>query len=183
MAFVLTPFSRPCLEVVNLGHPRIHLLASIAALLLAVSVSGQTIVVDNPTADAGTVQRGTPITKEFVVKNTGSAPLRITDVKPACGCMQAKFDKTISPGGAGKIVLTVDTKSFRSAISKNAVVTSNDTATPQLSLIVVANVRGAIRGEPSDSVRIQTTKGQMGAAEIVLTSEHPAFNSTLSLLF
>jgi hypothetical protein len=133
---------------------------------------------DTRTADAATVQRGTQITKEFVVKNVGSAPLRIMDVKPACGCMQARFDKTIASGGSGKIVLTVDTKSFRTAISKSAVVMSNDPATPELSLIVVADVRGAVRGEPSDSLRIQTTKGQLGAAEIVLASEHPDFKPT-----
>lgn len=154
------------------------ILMAIGVLMAALSVSGQTIVVESPTADVGTVQRGTPIMKEFVVKNTGSGPLRIADVKPACGCMQAKFDKTIPPGGTGKIVLTIDTKSFRSAISKTAVVTSNDSTTPELTLIVVANVRGVIRGEPSDSVRIQTTKGQLGAAETSLTSENPAFKPT-----
>lgn len=101
------------LELLKRARPRIVPLVTIGVLLVAVSASGQTIVVDSPTADVGAVQRGTPIVKEFVAKNTGSAPLRIADVKPACGCMQAKCDKTIAPGGTGKIVLTVDTKSFK----------------------------------------------------------------------
>lgn len=162
----------------NSGRLRRILFAAIGSALVAVSVSGQTIVIDTPMADAGTVQRGTAITKEFVVKNTGSAPLRIADVKPACGCMRAKFDKTIAPGGTGKIFLTVDTKSFRSAISKSAVVLSNDSATPEVSLIVVANVRGLVTAEPSESLRIQTTKGHLGKAQVVLTSEDAAFKPT-----
>ncbi len=149
-----------------------------ATALVGVSVPGQTIAVDIPSADAGTVQRGTVITKEFVVKNTGSALLRIADVKPACGCTRAKFDKTIAPGGTGKIVLTIDTKSFRGPISKSAKVLSNDSATPEISLIVVASVRGIVRAEPSESLRIQAMQGHLGKAELLLTSEHADFKPT-----
>lgn len=168
-----------------LNHPPVatlmfRLTGTLLATILfpAASILAQTIVVDSPTADAGTVQRGTQVTKDFVVKNTGSLPLKIAEVKPGCGCMKAKFDKSVAPGGVGKISLTVDTTSFKTAISKSATVVSNDPVTPQLSLIVVANVKGAIRGEPSDSVRIKTTKGQIGAAEVFLVSDHPSFKPT-----
>lgn len=150
--------------------------SSILRLVLSLSVAGsawsQTIVIDTPNpADAGVVRPGTVIT-EFGVKNTGTAPLRLTEVKPTCGCMRAKFDKTVAPGRTGKIVLTLDTKGFRGAIVKNAVVLSNDAATPKILLVINANVQGLIRAEPSDSLRIQKDQGKLGAAELILVSEH-----------
>jgi hypothetical protein len=157
---------------------RSSFLVAIGSALIAASLGAQTLVVDAPTADAGTVQRGAIVTKEFIVKNTGSAMLRIIDVKPGCGCTLAKFDRTIPPGGQGKIVLTIDTKSFRTAISKSAVVSSNDPNTPELSLIVVANVKGFVRAQPSEFLRIQTAKGQPGVAEVTLVSENAAFKPT-----
>jgi hypothetical protein len=162
-------------DALNSNRLRSHLLVAIGSALIVASLSAQTLVVDTPTADAGAVQRGTIITKEFIVKNTGSAVLRITDVKPGCGCTLAKFDRTIPPGGQGKIVLTVDTKSFRTAISKTAVVLSNDPNTPELSLKVLANVKGLVKAEPSEYLNIHTTLGQRGVAEVRLVSDNAAF--------
>jgi hypothetical protein len=142
---------------------------------VAASALSQTLSIDAPMFDAGTVTRGIAITKEFVVKNTGSADLHILDVKPMCGCMAAKFDKTIQPGAEGKITLTLDTKAFRSAISKVANVFSNDPTNSQMRLIVVANVKGYVSAIPSESLRIQTTVGQLAAAELILVSDSPNF--------
>ena len=168
--------ARACsVDALNSNRLTSRLFVAIGSALIVVSLSAQTLVVDAPTADAGTVQRGTIITKEFIVKNTGSAMLRVTDVKPGCGCTTAKFDKAIPPGGQGKIVLTVDTKSFRSAISKTAVVLSNDPNTPELTLKVLANVKGLVKAEPSEYLNIHTTKGQRGVGEVRLVSENAAF--------
>lgn len=68
---------------------------------LAPSIYAQTISVDAATVDVGAVQKGSVITKDFSVTNTGSADLHITDVKAACSCTTAKFDKRIRPGGKG----------------------------------------------------------------------------------
>ncbi len=148
----------------------------LTSFVFAASAHAQTLSIETPTLDAGTVPRGTQIVKAFVVKNGGTADLEIREVKPACGCMTATFDKKVRPGAEGKITLTIETKSFRGAISKSAVVTSNDPINPQASLIVVANVRGHVTTLPSEALRIQTAVGQSGAAEVTLTSEHPAFH-------
>jgi hypothetical protein len=152
------------------------MLAVAGWVLIAATLSAQTLEIRETTFDAGTITSGTPITKEFVVNNTGSSPLHISDVKPACGCMKAKFDKTIPPGGAGKVILTVDTKMFQSAIVKTAVVVSNDTAKPAVTLTVMSNVRGIVWTEPAGPVRIQAIPGQTGTAEITLVSKDPAFS-------
>lgn len=151
------------------------LLTALLFAMVASKAQAQTLLIEAPTVDAGMVPRGIAITKEFSVKNSGSADLHILDVKPACGCMVAKFDKTIRPGAEGRITLTIDTKSFRSPISKTATVTSDDPANPQTTLIVVANVKGYVTALPSEFLRIRTTTGQTGAAEVILASDYPDF--------
>ena len=53
--------------------------------------------------DFGVVAKGEKLQAVFEVRNTGQAPLEITQVRPTCGCTVADFDKTIAPGGTGKI--------------------------------------------------------------------------------
>src|ERR1700737_4776934 len=129
-------------------------LALVQTLLLLTAIAtpiyAQTISVDAPTVDAGAIPRGTAITKDFVVRNTGSADLHITDVRPTCGCTTVKFDKKIHPGGTGNVTLTIDTKSFRGAISKSADILSDDPNNPQSKLIVIANIKGYVTAVPAE---------------------------------
>ena len=64
------------------------------------------------TKDAGIVAKGQVIETTFVVKNNGGSDLVISDARPGCGCTVASFDKVIKPGAEGKVVTSVDTKSF-----------------------------------------------------------------------
>jgi hypothetical protein len=143
--------------------------------VIALGSRAQTISIETTTANIGTVARGARVQQSFMVKNTGKADLRILDVKPGCGCTTVDFDKTIHPGSEGMITLTVDTKSFHGAISKSAVVSTNDPVTPQTTLIVTANVRGYVTASPAESIRIETAAGHAGAGDLVLASSNPDF--------
>src|SRR5688500_2008218 len=59
------------------------------------------IEVRETTLDGGTVEEGTAIKLQFVVRNTGSADLELTRVKPDCGCSIARWEKVIAPGKEG----------------------------------------------------------------------------------
>jgi len=41
----------------------------------------------------GTLKEGEIVVYSFQFKNTGSLPLRLTKVEPACGCLSVQFDK------------------------------------------------------------------------------------------
>lgn len=47
---------------------------------------------------------------EFKVGNKGTAPLQIKKVLPACGSAVLTFDKTIPPGGEGRIKVSLNPK-------------------------------------------------------------------------
>ena len=55
---------------------------------------------DRTNHDFGDIAQGQPQTAEFVVTNTGSEILLITDVKSSCGCTAAQHDT--GPIGAGE---------------------------------------------------------------------------------
>jgi hypothetical protein len=59
----------------------------------------------------GIIQKGGNGTFEFIFKNTGQAPLIITNVQSSCGCTIPSWDKEpILPKKTGKIVVKYDTE-------------------------------------------------------------------------
>jgi hypothetical protein len=77
--------------------------------------------------DMGTVAKGETIKVKIEVKNTGSYPLVIADVKPACSCTVPSYDKNpVSPGSTAIINAEVDTdKTGKGIISKPINITAN----------------------------------------------------------
>jgi Protein of unknown function (DUF1573) len=103
--------------------------------------------------DFGVVPKGEKLKAVFEVKNTGNAPLEITQVRPTCGCTVAdKPTQPIPPGGTGKVVAEVDTKDFSGPISKAVLVFSNDPANPNINLVIKAEVRSFIDVLPRPQV-------------------------------
>jgi uncharacterized protein (DUF58 family) len=93
------------------------------------------------TRDAGIVRKGEKIEAVFEVRNSGPAPLRISDARPSCGCTVATFDREIAPGKSGSVHATVETKNLSGAITKTITVVSNDPERPQVALTLKADVR------------------------------------------
>ena len=94
------------------------------------------------------VAKGEPIAHAFEIRNEGDAVLEITDVRPACGCTVAKFDKTIEPGQIGKVHARMDTSDFAGPISKSIAVFTNDSENPKLQLVMKAKVKPYIGVTP-----------------------------------
>jgi LEA14-like dessication related protein len=77
-----------------------------------VEIGQKTEIEVNPVFDAGKVLHGEEIVATFNVKNTGSYPLVIAEVKGSCSCTVAeKPEEPIQPGKSGKIKATVKTDS------------------------------------------------------------------------
>jgi len=87
--------------------------------------------VNSPDIIAGST---TKVPAVFTVKNTGDAPLKLTTVKPSCGCTVVKFDSTIQPGKSTKIESVVNIPGYRNGnYTKQIMVKSNaDDSTTRL---------------------------------------------------
>ena len=111
------------------------------ALAAAAQDDGPRAVPTEPIKDFEIVPKGDVIVHEFEIKNKGTAPLAVTDVRPACGCTVANYDKVIAPGATGKVKATVKTDHFTGPIAKSIAVFTNDPQNPKLQLVVKAKVQ------------------------------------------
>lgn len=69
------------------------------------------IAFDKMEHDFGKIREGEKVSYRFRVKNPGTVPLRITDVKPSCGCTVPAWTKDpIPPGGEGFVEVIFDSQ-------------------------------------------------------------------------
>jgi hypothetical protein len=144
------------------------------------AVAAPKIEVTPETKDAGTVAKGQVIETTFMVKNTGGSDLVISDARPGCGCTVASFDKVIQPGKEGKVVTSVDTKSFSGPISKSVLLVSNDPERGQINLFVKAIVKPFVDVLPQPYVRVAVVKGDADSRDVILLSEEKTFKPTVA---
>lgn len=136
----------------------------------AADVSGPRIDVPEKIKDFGVVAKGEKLSAVFEVLNSGTDPLQITQVRPTCGCTVADFDKTVAPGQKGKIHAEVDTAAFLGPISKAVLVYSNDPTTPQVSLVVKADVRAFVEVKPRPIIRFNALQGEPATEKVTLVA-------------
>ena len=80
---------------------------------------------ESETIDYGTIEKGSDGVRVFKFKNTGDAPLIVSDVKSSCGCtVPKKPTEPILPGENGEIEVKYDTNRVN-PIRKTITVTSN----------------------------------------------------------
>jgi hypothetical protein len=135
--------------------------------LLAISTifAGPKIEIDPQTYDCGIILDGKAdkLNAVFTVKNTGDAPLKLTNVKPGCGCTVVKYDTLIAPGKTTKIESTVNIRGYRSGpVNKSITVFSNANADSILRVSIAANIIPAVDYAPksiefANSINFQVT--------------------------
>lgn len=101
-----------------------------------------------PTKNFDIVAKGDVLVHAFEIHNSGDAVLEIEDVRPACGCTVAEFDKKIAPGETGMVKARLDTSDFSGPISKSISVYTNDSENPKLQLVIKAKVQPFIGVNP-----------------------------------
>ena len=141
--------------------------------------------VAEPIKDLGIFYQDQLIIYDFIVRNEGNATLQITDVKPACGCTIADYDKTIEPGRTGKVHAKVNISTFNGTIAKGITVMTNDAANPLLELTIKAVVKQVIavkpgyarfnilQGESENSKDVQVLASGDGSPFDVLSASSP----------
>lgn len=147
------------------------LISGVAALAQeAGSAALPKLTVPDPIKDFGTVPKGTKLTWDFTIRNTGQKDLEVLSVQPACGCTIAEFDKIIKPGQSGKIHAVVDTTTFTGPIAKGIAVQTNDPAAPVAQLTMRANVKPFVEAAPG-YLRYLLSEGETRKQSTTLYSE------------
>jgi hypothetical protein len=106
--------------------------------------SGAELKVDKEVHDYGTIQQGANGECFFVITNTGTEPLVISECRGSCSCTVPDWPKEpIAPGKSATIKVKYDTNRV-GPINKTVRVTSNATNSPLTTLTIKGNVVATI---------------------------------------
>lgn len=109
-------------------------------------LKGAQIEFEQEVIDYGNVEYASNGEREFVIKNTGDAPLVITRTKGSCGCtVPTKPTEPILPGKTAVMKVKYDTKRANQAFSKSITVTSNAVNFPTK----IVKIKGKVLANPN----------------------------------
>jgi hypothetical protein len=92
----------------------------------AAPVSGPIIKFDNDIYDFGKAVSGEKVRHTYIVTNTGTEMLQITNVHPGCGCTTtSNWTHDIAPGQTGEIPVQFNSANYGSQVAKTIDVFSN----------------------------------------------------------
>jgi hypothetical protein len=125
------------------------------------------------THDFGQVREDMALTHTFLIKNTGDQPLQVLGVDPDCVCTVANYDRSIAPGGTGKITLELKPFSVVHAFKKKTYVRFNAPNQPSVTLLLSGQAQRSIEIEPSHIVRFRGNPRDNHTAQVRFTSHMP----------
>jgi hypothetical protein len=130
-----------------------------------------TIDFDVRVHDFGLVNEGTTLKHVFQVRNKGTAPLVVSDVRTSCGCTVAALGaSTIPPGGSGPLEVSMDTHGQHGEGKRSIEVSSNDPRQPTSTLEIKYDVRRLLSLDRS-FVQLTTTRGSNRTERVWLSGE------------
>lgn len=115
--------------------------------------NGAKIEFEKEVHDYGTIENGANGECTFEFKNTGNAPLIISNAKGSCGCTVPSWPKEpIAPGASSKITVKYDTKR-PGAINKSVTITSNAVNAPTK----VIRIKGNVKPKPQSGAPVNNS--------------------------
>lgn len=130
------------------------------------------IAVETTELRLGTVPNSGVTRVPFEVRNEGEAPLVLNTVKTNCACTQGIIppgSETVAPGKHTAITVVFDPhRVFGFHSHKTLTIWSNDPATPQVAVSVIANIEPEFLLEPEQADFGEVEKGEPAGLEITL---------------
>lgn len=118
--------------------------------------NGAVMTFETTEIDYGTIQQGADPHRVFVFKNTGTAPLIITNAKGSCGCTVPTYPKNpIPPGETGEIKVRYDTNRV-GQFTKRVTLTTNAGEQP-----IELTIKGNVESKPEAPESVPAGSGSM----------------------
>ncbi|MBU2938970.1 DUF1573 domain-containing protein [Lacinutrix sp. C3R15] len=129
---------------------------------------------DKKEHDFGEIEAKTPVETVFTYKNTGKAPLVITNIKSTCGCTvpQDWSKEPLAPGESGKFTVKYN-GSGKNAITKTITVTANTETGKE-----TVKIKAFVKADPNAAAAVNKSAqgvpaGSVNAAAPVKSSTQP----------
>lgn len=170
----------------KINLPALALLANL--LLAGAACAAPELTVEQGTFNFGTITQGKKVQHNFIIRNSGDAPLQIKQLTAACGCTAAKPSaNVILPGRNAEIQVIFDSTNFSGPVQKSVTLTTNAGKAPSFTFnldgSIVEELQVAPRSLNLGAVGTVTAKQatltvtNRGAASVKLLSVNVASNS------
>lgn len=126
------------------------------------------VTLDATTHEFGRVPRGTVVTKNFVIGNTGTAPLSIEKMQFSTPGMRARVAALIEPGRSVLLQVEWDTSHYSRDAEGQVVLELNDPATPKLVITLAGFVVSPIEVEPVPAFYLSQFHGDTSAQTVTI---------------
>jgi len=125
-------------------------------------------VVGERNHDFGRVPRGTLMTKSFVIRNAGTAPLLIGGMQFSTPGMRARVASSIAPGASAELRVEWDTHQYTRDAEGQALLVLNDPQMPRLALTMTGFVVSPIDVEPVPAFYLSQFQGESSGQTVII---------------
>lgn len=139
----------------------------------AAATMGPKVQVAETSYDFGEVFEDRQLSHTFTIQNIGYALLEIKEIKSDCACTAAESDRSIPPGGQGRITLTIKPYAVLRQFTKRTKVTFNDPDHPEVVLTLKGYGKPFIEIQPSHIIRLRGKPGEALTSQVRFTSHLP----------
>jgi hypothetical protein len=133
------------------------------------NVDGPAVQLAQRTFDMGTLLQGEMGSITIPVGNRGTADLVIKDIATSCGCTAVDLteaDRTIPPGETRTLTVHYDSTGRFGRQPNVVALLTNDTAQPEVRLLVTARVEALFRVTPEPLVNVQGARRGVALAPV-----------------
>jgi hypothetical protein len=144
----VNPLTRHALSLCAAPLLAASLVALAPAPVAAQSGAPPRVEVDPDSRDLGVVGLGEEAVAEFVLRNTGGAPLTLTVPRPPQGIEVEGVVAEVPPGESVRVRVRVDTLRAQAERRQESALVTNDPDRPRVTLVVQLDVRPFLRVRP-----------------------------------
>ena len=108
---------------------------------------------------------------DFVIRNVGTAPLRLTKGATTCSCVLSDLKQgEILPGGSAKVTLQWKSKGVAGDYQQSGTILTNDPETPRLKLLVSGRFVSVVRANPSEVQFSSIPQSESSTADVRIST-------------
>jgi hypothetical protein len=151
-----------------------RLTAQVAAPTTPAQVGAPIIQFDNKEFNFGRIAFGEFVKHVYVVTNTGTEVLEISNVRPGCGCTTTgEWSRQIAPGQTGTIPIQFNSShAYGNNITKTVEVTSNAKNEPKATLFLRGSVWKPLEVAPQTAIiNVQSDSTNAASASVRIVNQ------------
>ena len=145
----------------------------LTSLSVALAAEGPKAFFPDTRFDFGKVMQGKTVEHEFVLKNEGTTTLRILGVSPTAPLKLTPFTAQINPGAELRIPVQLDTSKLGGQFKGKILLSLNDPALPEVSLLFEGRVITPIELSPRSAFYVAGRRGEHRQAVIEIINHDP----------